>query len=289
MKQFPEGIELPLKWAEWIDYRRKLDINVRTFVGASQKDLAGFLFTNIGPELEDIIVTRDLFQNPSDKPNDFPHYDNLVESIGEYFRKASDPAANMTKFNLMKQGSDETAHDFCTKLLKQAEVCNLKNNYDAVRNRFIDGMLNRALAERAYEDGRPLEEIVAIASRKEIEKQKSVVPSIFGQFAEQSRGVEVAALSGQRPSGSFVARGKFDRRENNRQPGYKSRPSVEGRKPCYKCGLFSHKNGYCRAERESCRKCGKQGHFEKVCRSSTSIAAIDENIKLEDAKVVLYQ
>lgn len=71
INQFPAGVDLSMKWAEWIDYRRKLDISVQTLNGASQKDLAGFLFTNIGTELEDIIVTRGLYPRSEDKARDF--------------------------------------------------------------------------------------------------------------------------------------------------------------------------------------------------------------------------
>lgn len=312
LKPFPPGIELSMKWAEWIDFRRKLDITVKTFVGASQKDLAGFLFTNIGSELEDIIITRGLYPKPTVADKYFRYYDVLVDNIGEYFRKASDPAANMTRFYSMKQGPGETVHDFHTKLLKQAEVCGLRANYDAIRNRLIDGMTNRLLADRVYEDGKSVDEIVAVASRKEVERAKSVVPQTFGRFDEQTKEVEVAALTTNRSSEGWGQQKRNDYRGGARkaQTFPKRRGFPDNAKQCGKCGNAYHKGGVCRAESKhdscgvklgihwffldgNCRRCGKPGHFEKVCRSAPAgVAAVmterAETSEPTDEKVDLY-
>lgn len=291
IKPFPSNIPTAQKWQAWLDYRRKVNIQLEQCGDASQKSMAGLLYTSIGEELEQIISAKGMFPDETEVPDGYPHLTNLMTNLNDYFRGLSDDAVNYNEFSSMKQKVGEAARDFHTRVVRQAEVCDLKQADSMIRNQFIQGMRDREHAKRSFTDGTLLEEIIAAASRNESVHQPEPLAVLTDSSGEKQPMV-VAAVSEQRGRRSGGAdRGRYERydsrrgqfgRTNNRKQG-------DGR-PCSNCGNEVHRFGTCPAKSRECRDCGKQGHFARMCRQkSSAVAAVKDEESSQADKVQIFE
>lgn len=297
IKPFPSNIPTSQKWENWIDYRRKLNIQFEQCAELSEKFKAGLLFTNIGEETEKIITTRGMFPEEEEVGADFPFFKNLTSKLESYFKSLADETVNINTFATMKQLPNEGARDFETRLLRQADVCELKGAEAMIRNQFIQGMRDREHAKRAFTDGAPLEVIVAAASRTEAYALKNPVAEPLFGWSDNQRPLEVAAISQRATRSNHNEQNprQGSRSVSTRQQGWRSGSSRQGQndddKRCRNCGIRSHKYGVCPAINKTCRKCDKIGHFAVMCRSTGDTVANltkEEEFAKED-KVTTYE
>lgn len=284
IKPFPTNIPTAQKWESWLDYRRKLRIQLEPYTGASERILAGLLFTNIGEEVEQIISTRNLFPEVEDVDADFPHFTHLIEGLDGYFRGLSDETVNFSGFANMKQKTTESARDFQTRLIRQAEVCDLKEAKPMIRNQFIQGMRDREHAKRAFTDGTTLEDIVSAASRNESLMATTSLANPLAPWNDKQYPQEVASLtSDSRDRFSRSGQAKRGRWQggNDRQHKDNQRNDI---KPCGNCGIRAHRYNSCPAEGKKCNSCGKVGHFAKVCKQKSATVAVVENGEHEETE-----
>lgn len=282
LKPFPPDVPTAAKWETWIDYHRKIKIQFERCEGASEKLKAGLLFTSIGEEVEKIITTRGMFPDESEVGPDFPYFHNMLTKLGTYFKSLSDETVNINHFASMKQLPSEGARGFETRLLRQAEICEMKEAKAMIRNRFIQGMSDREHAKRAFTDGTPLEEIVAAASRTEAYNNRSLAPEPLSNWGEQNKPLEVAALNQ-----SFT---RPNWRPNNSAQNSRERNSSDDKR-CRNCGIRTHKFGVCPAIGKSCSNCDKKGHFAAMCRSKAKAVATvaQEAVNKTEDKVTIFE
>lgn len=204
----------------------------------------------------------------------------------------------------MKQDQKESARDFRVRLTRQAELCQLQNSFEVIRNRFVQGMRDRQLAERAFVDNWTFEAVVAAAARKEVLTSRPEAFDPWGPQATKQETIEVAALRDhpqarnsqqgrgaqiqpwqKRAQGSGVDSRRFPPQYGNRDQGRKDKSNAQ--KPCSNCGIKVHRFGTCPAIGKERKKCKKVGHFAVMCRSTVNVIetkepASDDEVKIYD-------
>lgn len=281
INQFPVNVPTSQKWQAWIDYRRKIRIQLEQCDGASQKAMAALLFTNVGQEVEQIISAKNMFPEEDEVQPGYPFLTNLIASLDAYFRGLSDEAVNFSEFSGMKQKASEAARDYHTRVIRQAEVCELKQSEAMIRNQFLQGMRDRDHAKRAFTDGTPLEEVIAAASRNEsLQKESGSNPF---EMKVEKQPLEVAAVAAYRDRPPRMP-------DNRGRPSYANK-SGDGKQPCRDCGAMVHRFGNCNAKGKECNKCGKMGHFARVCRqkSGSAVAVMKAEQTEEITKVDILE
>lgn len=287
VKPFPQNIPQPQKWQAWLDYRRKLSIQLEQCGNATQKAMAGLVYTSIGEEMEQIISAREMFPDGDDLPDDYPYLTKMIGDLDEYFKGLSDEAVNFNEFSNMKQKLGEAARDFHTRVVRQAEVCGIKQSQSMIRNTFIQGMRDREQAKRAFTDAIPIEEVISAATRREsLQHHESPIVILDGD--DPKKMIEVDAISNRFERRSKPAgRGKTEQQGKGQQ--WQPRKH-SGSRPCPNCGIDVHRTGVCPARDKECRECHKKGHFARVCRAKQPIvAAVKAEETDQSDKVDLYE
>lgn len=213
-------------------------------------------------------------------PN-YPFFDELQTSLDAHFRALTDESVDVSSFNALKQGDKETALEFEMRLRQLAKRVN-ETNRAMIRTRFIEGLRDKAVRERAFIDGISLEEVVKMATRKEAIAIKD--KSEYSPWNEDVRTATVAAVhkgaqSHQRGAQKF-SKGRYGdtRQSGNMSGGYKAwKATAKGdSKRCKRCGVTEHRANYCPAENSVCYKCDTIGHFGRMCPTEVRNVSADE-------------
>lgn len=197
IKPFPPSVPTAQKFETWMDYRKKLRIQFEQCGNVSQRFLATLLYTNVGEEVERIISSRNMMPEINEVAEDFPHFEHLVEQLDNYFRSLSDSTVNYNILTSMEQKPEESAHDFHTRIIRQAETCGMSDT-QAIRNQFIKGMRDREHAIRAFTDGTELNAVVAAASRRESLAKNHENKALIAWTTRNQMPQEVASLANVR-------------------------------------------------------------------------------------------
>lgn len=284
--QFPPNTPPERKLEVWLDWKKQFGISLELAGKLSQRTSANFLFMSVGDEVRKIISAYEMMPEVGDVPEAYEHYTELITKLDDHFRDSSDVTVHLNIFSSMKQESKESARDFRIRLTRQAELCQLQNAQEFIRNRFVQGMKDKQLAERAFVDNWSFEAVVAAAARKEILQSKPEAFEPWGATLNRQDTVEVAALQTQASRAQWqqwqkrnMAGGRsYTNRFGPSQSNRNTREVVDRKdqpKPCANCGIKIHRFGTCPAVGKECKKCKKIGHFAVNCRSSVN--AIEAN------------
>lgn len=202
---------------------------------------------------------------------------------------------DVTTFNQLRQKEDETAMQFKFRLQQMAKRTN-ETNPAMIRTRYIEGLRDKDLRERAYVDGIPLDAIVRMATRKEA--IATTTPSVnFPWTVKNGRAVEVAAVAGPGTAERWTSRPwEKDRSASGQRPpantGRTSQSNTRSRESgggdrgdkCPSCGVKEHRGPVCPAKDKKCYKCGRVGHFEHVCRRAPSGVRVVGRAQLDEVR-----
>lgn len=170
VKPFPESITPTAQYEQWNYWLQNFEMAIESAGDFSQRKMAVELSLHIGEEIRKVISTKELLADRRDVEQDFPFYTDLVRNLTKHFKSLTDESVDVTMFDNIKQGENETAAQFDMRLELLAKRIG-ETNRAVIKKRLLQGMKDRQLAERAYIDGIEHLEIVKMASRKEaIEK-----------------------------------------------------------------------------------------------------------------------
>lgn len=297
VEPFPKAIKPTDQFQEWSYWLANFEMAAEKAGTGEQRAKAIDLSLHIGEEIRRIIVAKGMLPKESSVESDFPFYDNITEQLELHFRGLTDESVDVTSFNAMHQAEKETALEFEMRLREMANRVN-ETNAAMIRTRYIEGLRDKAIKERAFVDGISLKEVVKMATRKEAigakqriefspwnedNKAPMVVAAVsqgpgFYRDERQSRSSNSSSYQPSREGGSANFRARAAPKNSfNQYPGNVRRDQrgggVGNDRRCKRCGVIEHRGKYCPAENATCFKCGEVGHFKHMC--SQGIRSID--------------
>lgn len=280
VKPFPDGITPTAQLEQWGYWRDNFEMAVERGGGMTQREMAVELSLHVGEEVRKIISAKKMLANRRDVAPSFEFYDELVKRIEEYFTSLTDEAVDVTLFDEIKQTENESIMQFELRLQMLAKRIKVSNSA-IIRKRLLQGMADRELADRAYIEGVPHNEVVKMGTRKEA-LRKCQPQSGFPWTQPRPAPIIAAVEESSHRNESFPRRydgssrrheGKWShdtqqRREQRPAPYNKAQVKKRIPRPdeCKNCGI-KHGSRACPAAEKACNGCGKIGHFEYVCRA----------------------
>lgn len=285
VEPFPKGVKPTDQFQEWMFWLANFEMAIEKAGTVEQRSKAIDLSLHIGEEMRRIIVAKGMLPKEEAVAGDYQFYNNLTEQLDAHFRGLTDESVDVASFNSLKQKENETALEFELRL-RQTATRVRETNAAMIRTRYIEGLRDKSLRERAFVDGLSLSDVVKMATRKEAIFAKT--PSDFSPWNEDSRSpMAIAAIDQQRgvqggerrwlPS-SGPSRGS-DYSENRGPKRYQERvarnrpqslfaESRDKNERCKRCGVMKHRSEFCPAENAQCFGCKQIGHFKHMCPDS---------------------
>lgn len=262
VEPFPKKVKPTEQLQEWNYWIANFEMAVEKAGVTDQRSKAIDLSLHIGEEMRRIIVAKNMLPRESQVEPGFAFYDELIEHLEAHFRSLTDETVDVAAFNAMKQGENETALEFELRLKLLAKRMR-ETNAAMIRTRFIEGLRDKQLRDRAFVDGIALEEVVKMATRKEaIIADREKVFSPWGN--EGQIPLTVATISNERryPRNLGTKDDSRTRVEGRNQRTEHYRSNTDG---CSKCGVRKHRSDRCPAENAKCFECHEVGHFHHMC------------------------
>lgn len=275
VESFPKGVKPTEQLHEWTFWLANFEMASEKAGVFDQRAKAIDLSLHIGEDVRRIIIGKEMMPPEKAVSSNFPFYDNVVRLLDEHFRGLTDESVDVTVFNTLKQGEKETAIEFEFRLKQVARRVN-ETNPAMIRTRYIDGLRDKDLRERAFIDGISLSDAVKMATRKEAiaSKQQEFSPW-GGQPITVAAIAQVNQRQGWNDSHSHASRPHDSRSRDSRYQPSRSTDFKRGNaghgyggkapSKCPNCGVVEHKFGTCPAERATCFECNKIGHFKHMC------------------------
>ncbi|XP_037110886.1 uncharacterized protein LOC119124741 [Syngnathus acus] len=199
-------------------------------------------------------------------------YAAVRDGLESFFMVKRNVIYERAKFNLRKQGEDETVGSFLTSLYALAEHCNYGQLHDElISDRLVVGLLDAKLSERMQLDPKLTLGSATIMARQseEVKRQQSAL-----RWAKETSGtlsVDRVSKSGNRSNFRVPQIAKSQARAQSVQ-------QERGRGiQCYKCGSSqSHSPRECPTNDVTCHSCGKKGHYRRVCKSAKAVHEVQE-------------
>ena len=202
------------------------------------------------------------------------------------------------KFRQLKQITEETIDQYCTRLRQQAIICEFTNSENEFKIQLVEGCLSSRVRRKAIQDDLSLANILAYARSLEITDKAvktleedcghlapslSAVNSIHNQQEKPSQYHERTNKQPHQSATQYLTRNRYSYplRNSGRENSHDQQQN--GKKLCYNCGenYYAGHLSVCRAKGKSCFSCGKQNHFATMCRSRprNNIPEKGENIQ----------
>lgn len=263
VEPFPKGIKPTEQLQEWSYWLCNFEMAIEKAGVIGQRPKAIELSLHIGEEMRRIIIAKGMMPNERSVIPEFKFYDNVVEHMERHFRSLTDESVDVTAFNSLKQGERETALEFEFRLQQLAKRMN-ETNTAMIRTRYIEGLRDTELRNRAFVDGISLEDTVKMATRKE------AITARFTEFLpwqkDERSAVTVSAVEQKDRVKRFERRGGFSSMQQERVQGRNQErgPRSDGER-CSRCGVVQHRFDKCPALDKACHLCGEKGHFRHMC------------------------
>ncbi|CAB4044482.1 Hypothetical predicted protein, partial [Paramuricea clavata] len=149
---------LSVRWKEWL--RRYERFLVAMDIKDDTRKRALLLYA-AGNEVEKIFATLSEVGEEKD-------YKKAVEKLNEYFLPKKNVLLETHKFRQLKQITEETIDQYCTRLRQQAIICEFSNSENEIKIQLVEGCLSSRVRRKAIQDDLSLANILAYARSLEI-------------------------------------------------------------------------------------------------------------------------
>ena len=95
-------------------------------------------------------------------------YKKAVEKLNEYFSPKKNVLFETHKFRQLKQVTEETIDQYCTRLRQQAIICEFSNSENEIKIQLVEGCLSSRVRRKAIQDDLSLADILSYARSLEI-------------------------------------------------------------------------------------------------------------------------
>lgn len=153
VEPFPKGIKPTDQFQEWLFWHANFEMAMEKAGTIDQRAKAIDLSLHIGEEIRRIIVAKGMLPRETAVTGNYQFYDSLTEQLDAHFRGLTDESVDVASFNALKQKEDETALEFELRLRQMATRVR-ETNVAMIRTRYIEGIRDKALRDRAFVDGR---------------------------------------------------------------------------------------------------------------------------------------
>ena len=178
-------------------------------------------------------------------------YEDILSILDTHFTPKRCGFSDRHQFYSASQQSGETYAQWAARLRGLAAHCDFADVTEALRDRFVMGMLPGPEKEKLFSQ-----------NLKELTLTKAVDLAASIQCARAG-----AAASTSAPHSSSLSNVQLFKITN-----MSDKKSVE---KCKVCGRNNHKSDECRFAKYTCKKCKKQGHLQKMCKKVNYILEDD--------------
>lgn len=216
VEPFPRGVKSTDQLQEWNYWLCNFEMAIEKAGIVGQRPKAIELSLHIGEEMRRIIIAKGMMPSERSVDPDFPFYENVTDKMECYFRSLTDESVDVAAFNSLKQGERETALEFEFRLQQLAKRMK-ETNPAMIKTRYIEGLRDVEIRNRAFVDGISLQDTVKMATRKEALSAK-FTDFLPWQKDERSE-LTVSAVEQRGPAKRFERRNERQQR-GGRQGGY---------------------------------------------------------------------
>ena len=228
------------EWSDWFEafknYLVTKDIKKGTKKLASLK-LHG------GPEIRKLLAN--LKKDPKDGLKS--PYREAISRLKRYFAKSYNALHEITVFQSMKQGKDETVRKYLVRLRAQAAKCRFADPEQRIHEQFVQGLGDEQARNKAILKGLTLAEVLKMATMNATLQPKHTESEVDRSQINWLGRKEASSAS--KPFDSEIV--------------------------CHFCRKIGHPVSRCFKLRDHvCKKCGKKGHSEGRCRVNRTTGKI---------------
>lgn len=182
-------------------------------------------------------------------------YEDVLRILDEHFTPKRCGFGERYNFYAAAQREGETYAQWAARLRGLTAHCGFSNVEEALRDRFVMGMLPGPDREKLF-----TKDLAGLTLAKAME---------FAENALRAR-VAAAAATGAGSGGAQAAPHalfKITRAEAPARAGSAKRElaSGAGKVQCQVCGYYNHETSQCRFTKAKCRKCNVTGHLRRMC------------------------
>ncbi|XP_062531463.1 uncharacterized protein K02A2.6-like [Bombyx mori] len=169
-------------------------------------------------------------------------YEDIVSTLDNHFTPKSVGFGERHHFYAATQLPQETPSQWAARLRGLTSQCNFSNVEEALRDRFIMGMLPGVEKEKMY-----VQELAGLTFARAVE------------LTESLRSARAAAAASAAAETVVTELYKIGKRSPTSVP-------QSAKVKCSVCGYSNHKAAECRFASYTCRKCNKKGHLRRMCK-----------------------
>ncbi|XP_062532994.1 uncharacterized protein K02A2.6-like [Bombyx mori] len=169
-------------------------------------------------------------------------YEDIVSALDNHFTPKSVGFGERHHFYAATQLPQETPSQWAARLRGLTSQCNFSNVEEALRDRFIMGMLPGVEKEKMY-----VQELAGLTFARAVE------------LTESLRSARAAAAASAATEAVVTELYKIGKRSPTSVP-------QSAKVKCSVCGFSNHKAAECRFASYTCRKCNEKGHLRRMCK-----------------------
>ncbi|XP_063362806.1 uncharacterized protein K02A2.6-like [Cydia amplana] len=179
-------------------------------------------------------------------------YEDILKLLDDHFTPKLTGFGERHNFYSATQQREESYPQWAARLRGLSVHCAFKNVEEALRDRFVMGMLPGREKEKLY-----AQDLSALTLAKAVELAENIRRARAGA-AVAGAGAGAAAVTPGSSESSASELFKITR-------GGKNEGSAKVK--CSVCGYTNHSASQCRFAKFTCKKCNKKGHLRKMCTS----------------------